>query len=247
MSLWSPVEADSGEGGVLAAHAPGTVIVLNGTGSSGKSSIARALQSVAPRPLLRLGIDAFLGRLPSHYVGLSQQAHEGLKFRLDSHGRVEAMEPGPVFHQLVRGMHRAVAALAASGMSVVMDHVLWEDAWLHDCASVLPAALFVGVRCSREVVQERARKRGDRAPGYEMFAYESVHQGRSYDVEVDTTDSDMTRCVTEIVRRSRAGPPQALAALCAQCRPDMFSEIGSFSWTWDDIHALRPSAEAPSQ
>jgi chloramphenicol 3-O-phosphotransferase len=58
-------------------------------------------------------------------------------------------------HELIRGMHRAVAALADNGTSVVVDHVLWEDAWYEDCAFVLPSALFVGVRCSKEVLIQR--------------------------------------------------------------------------------------------
>ena len=37
----------------------GTVIVLNGTGSAGKSSIVAALQALAPEPYVNVGIDAF--------------------------------------------------------------------------------------------------------------------------------------------------------------------------------------------
>jgi hypothetical protein len=41
-----------------------TVIVLNGTSSSGKSSIARALQALLPEPFLSFGTDTLLDALP---------------------------------------------------------------------------------------------------------------------------------------------------------------------------------------
>ena len=44
---------------------PTQVIVLNGTSSSGKTTLARALQAVLPDPWLTFGIDTLLGALPA--------------------------------------------------------------------------------------------------------------------------------------------------------------------------------------
>jgi chloramphenicol 3-O phosphotransferase len=41
-----------------------TVVILNGVGSSGKSSIARALQDILDEPYLHVQMDAFLDTLP---------------------------------------------------------------------------------------------------------------------------------------------------------------------------------------
>jgi chloramphenicol 3-O phosphotransferase len=41
-----------------------TVVILNGVGSSGKSSIARALQDILDEPYLHVQMDAFLDMLP---------------------------------------------------------------------------------------------------------------------------------------------------------------------------------------
>lgn len=213
----------------------GYIVVLNGTGGAGKSTLAQALQASAPRPFIHLGIDAFLTGLPRQYVGFGPRSGEGLRFRADSDGRVTMLEAGPVMHRLIKGMHRAVAAMAASGCSVIVDHVLWEQEWLADCALVLPTALFVGVRCSREMVQERTRKRGDRPPGYELFAFDAVHAERPYDVEVDTTDQDITRCVAQILGRS-ARPAEGLMALRASSiaarHQSAAVELASVSWSW---------------
>ncbi|HEV8339321.1 MAG TPA: hypothetical protein VGR25_06660 [bacterium] len=45
---------------------PGTVIILNGTSSSGKSSILRALQDLIEVPLFDGGLDRFLWMLPPY-------------------------------------------------------------------------------------------------------------------------------------------------------------------------------------
>ncbi|WP_258588919.1 phosphotransferase-like protein [Mesorhizobium sp. AR02] len=40
------------------------IIVLNGVGSAGKSSVARALQAITAAPFLHVQMDSFLAMLP---------------------------------------------------------------------------------------------------------------------------------------------------------------------------------------
>ncbi|MES0110599.1 hypothetical protein NKK46_13045 [Mesorhizobium sp. M0013] len=40
------------------------IVLLNGVGSAGKSSIARALQTIATEPFLHVQMDAFIDMLP---------------------------------------------------------------------------------------------------------------------------------------------------------------------------------------
>lgn len=47
---------------------PGTIVLLNGTASSGKTSIARALQELMPDVWLNAGVDRFLAMLPARYL-----------------------------------------------------------------------------------------------------------------------------------------------------------------------------------
>jgi chloramphenicol 3-O-phosphotransferase len=46
---------------------PGTVVVLNGTSSAGKTGIARELQTLLDEPYFSLGIDYFFGMLQLRY------------------------------------------------------------------------------------------------------------------------------------------------------------------------------------
>src|ERR1700751_3419917 len=90
---------------------PPHVIILNGVGSSGKSSTARALQKITARPFLHVAMDAFLGMLPEAMFG----REEGLIFEtiLDQGKPSVVIRTGPVVERAMRGMRHAIAAMAA--------------------------------------------------------------------------------------------------------------------------------------
>ncbi|MEX2158024.1 MAG: AAA family ATPase [Dehalococcoidia bacterium] len=179
----------------------GRVIIINGSSSSGKTSIALELQKLLePQPLL-LSIDAFLAMLPPvGHLGMSwaertneNGAVENAPLRWvfpDEPGgpvRIEVSEAG---HRLVRGMHRAIAALAQTGNDVIFEHVFLEPEWQADLRDALAAVdvTFVGVRCPLDVIEERERVRGNRVLGQGRGHYDVVHDGAIYDIEVNTNE-----------------------------------------------------------
>ena len=173
-----------------AAPQPGTIIVINGTSSSGKTSILRAIQEQFPAPYLDAGIDKFIWMLPKRY--LDRPLWDEVLGR--------AVEAGDLGHQLFGGMHRAIAALAQQGLNVVADHVLVEPAWVRDCAenfAGLPAWL-VGLRCPLEVLEARERSRRDRTLGQARAQFEKVHAHGIYDLELDTAQLTPQECAARI-------------------------------------------------
>jgi chloramphenicol 3-O phosphotransferase len=171
----------------------GEIIILNGTSSSGKSSIVKVLQEILDEPFLDAGIDKFIWMLPRRY--LNQPLWDevlGL-----------ATEAGPVGHRLMSGMHNTIAALSRAGNNVVADHVLVERPWLEECArlfSQLPA-LFVGVRCPLDVLVQREAARKDRTLGQARAQFPLVHAHGVYDLEVDTSLDSAETCALQIKRR----------------------------------------------
>lgn len=135
----------------------GNIIILNGTSSSGKTSLVRALQNVLDEPYLEAGIDKFIFMLPGRYIerplwddvlGLADRA-------------------GATGHILIAGIHRSIAELSKMRNNVIADHVLLESLWLKDCADLfaeLPAYL-IAVRCPLEVLEQRECSRRDRTLG----------------------------------------------------------------------------------
>jgi len=190
---------------------PGTIIILNGTSSSGKSSILRALQELMEVPLLDAGLDRFLWMLPRRYLN---RPHWDEVLGL-------AVQAGPVGDRLIRGMHHAIAVLALAGNHVVADHVLVEPRWVGECARLfapLPAYL-VAVRCPLPVLEERERARADqRTPGQARAQFDRVHTFTVYDLEVDTSILSPDECAARIKERLDGAAPDAFRRLVRPMR-----------------------------
>ena len=151
------------------------VIVLNGPSSSGKSTLATALQSALQQPWLHVEVDAFLRMLPVN--GLNDIV------------------------TVARGANAAVAALAREGNRVIYDCVFNSDL-IDDLRAELTdtPTLWVGVRCATEVLAQRERDRGDRMIGQARAQLAAAHEGVIYDLELDTTSSSAEACATQITQ-----------------------------------------------
>lgn len=167
----------------LPAVPPGQIILLNGTSSSGKSSIAEQLLLVLDRPYFHMSVDAISA--------------------MRAGKRTAELNPAEVAGVLARtraGFHRAVAGMAQAGNDIVVDQVLSERWRLLDCLDVLAGfdVVFVGVRCSVPELERRERARGDRPPGQAVAQLEQVHAHGSYDIECDTTVTSSVDCAIRI-------------------------------------------------
>ena len=198
----------------------GLVVVVNGASSSGKTSLARALQLLAPDPWLHAGIDRFWGMMPQAWMQLGARAEEGVSWLRgeDEYGRpVVHTVPGPVATRMARGMHRAVAALARAGSNVVSDDVFFDPAWAHDWAVALDGvdAWLVGLQCPQEELERRERGRGDRERGEARAEAALVHDGVPYDLELDSSSSPAAALAAVVLDHVATVRPRALERLRA--------------------------------
>lgn len=163
------------------------VIILNGVGSVGKSSMARALQQVSSKPFLHLAMDHFLDMLPEGMFGHA----DGLVFEPTRHegSPSVAIRTGPVVDRAMRGMRYAVAAMASQGNNLVVDEVMIEEGRDREYRDLLERAeiRFVGLFAPLDVLEARERQRGDREIGLARWQFERVHRNVAYDLEIDTT------------------------------------------------------------
>ncbi|MET1028590.1 MAG: hypothetical protein ABWY00_15590 [Dongiaceae bacterium] len=102
------------------------IVLLNGVGSVGKSSIATALQEMTSAPFLHVEMDAFLDMMPARSFGQA----EGLVFEtIEEDGRPSVViKSGPVAERTFRGMRHAIAAMAAQGNNLIVDDVMLGNA-----------------------------------------------------------------------------------------------------------------------
>ncbi|MEV6743721.1 chloramphenicol phosphotransferase CPT [Streptomyces sp. NPDC058322] len=164
------------------------MIVLNGGSSSGKSGIARCLQTVLPDPWLTFGVDTLIEAMPASM----SDSDAGIEFAPD--GEVVV---GAEFRTLETAWIEGVATMARAGAGIIVDEVFLGGAesqqrWQKALDGL--GVLWVGVRCESAVAAAREIARGDRVPGMAAAQAELVHRGVTYDLEVDTTRSEPVEC-----------------------------------------------------
>jgi len=168
----------------------GHLIFLNGTSSSGKTTIAKSLQETLDALYIRASLDVFIHQLPDKILDNPQKFSENL-------------------NDVVHCLQSSVAAQARSGMNVILDHVLENPAWLDDCLSLFSGieVLFVAVMCPLSELERRESARGDRLVGLARYQYDRVHVHGVYDLELDTSVLSVEQCVAAIVDRVNSGEP----------------------------------------
>ncbi|HKY17248.1 MAG TPA: hypothetical protein VJM33_20135 [Microthrixaceae bacterium] len=189
-----------------------TVVVLNGTSSSGKTSIAERFQdlrALAGECWVIMGIDDFLPKLPLRWRGQPGQvgamAADGALVRRV--GATAVFEFGPTGHRMLTAYRRAVRAVASSGLDVLVDEVLWDDGGWDEWHSVLAGldVKWVAVRCDPAVTAAREAGRADRFVGLALGQANVVHRRPSYDLELDSTVVSADRLASRLDTFLRTG------------------------------------------
>lgn len=98
------------------------MILLNGASSSGKSTLAKALQRALDEPFLHVSSDQFVaaGMLPDRGDGLGPFAWW------------TQMRP-----RFFAGFHRCLPALADTGNDLIVEHVIEFPAWRDELSRLL--------------------------------------------------------------------------------------------------------------
>lgn len=151
---------------------PGKIIVINGPSSSGKTTLALALQKQLDVPFIRFSFDLFI----DHKAFPSEQIRNGTF-------SWEAMRPS-----VFRGLHQCLPALATAGNNIIFDHIIETKPWLYELVSLIAEldVFFVGLHCSLPELERRETQRGDRRKGEARMDFETVHSVTSYDLELDS-------------------------------------------------------------
>jgi chloramphenicol 3-O phosphotransferase len=201
----------------------GTIVLLSGPSSAGKTSIARELQALLDEPYLLFSMDHVMKMLPARYVskipGQETPGAAGLWCDVGECDGARALvtRAGPVANGAIRAIHRGIAAMAGTGMGVIVDDVLLDPGWLDDYLDALAtfSVFFVTVRCSVDELQRREHARGDRPAGNALGDVVSLHDPGIHDLELDSGVLSARQCAARIAERL-ATPPHAFGRLRAR-------------------------------
>ncbi len=171
------------------------VIVLNGGSSSGKSSIARALQETLPGIWLTFGVDTFIDALP----GKGDSARAGITF-----GPGGTIAFSSEYRTIENSWYSGLNAMSRSGARLILDEVFLSGSigQTHLQSMFDEATLFwAGVHCKTDVAEARETQRPDRTAGMARQQASSVHDGVVSDIEVDTTFCSADECARDIAHQ----------------------------------------------
>jgi chloramphenicol 3-O phosphotransferase len=165
---------------------PSRIIFINGTSSSGKTTIARELQKRLPEPFC--------------YYASDQLADQGFRSRKAFAGAPSERE------RFFDGLHRSIVAFCEAGNDLIVEHIVEEKSWAEDLIRLLsPFDVFwVGVHAPVEELDRREQARGNRRPGEARF-HLKTHRYVQYDIEVDSTEP-LDSVLERIISAWRARP-----------------------------------------
>lgn len=164
----------------------GKIILISGTSSSGKSTLAKGLQKSLADPFLHLQLDSYIEMLP----------------------RTDDSE---MFQRMVRGLNRSVAVMSEERNNLIVDHVLIDNTWLEQLLEVLREryVLFVGLDCPLEELERRESERDARRQGFARQQFDNIHKDKVYDLELDTSVLSAEECVKRVREFYNLNEPQA--------------------------------------
>ncbi|MDQ0062704.1 chloramphenicol phosphotransferase CPT family protein [Paenibacillus harenae] len=170
----------------------GLIVFLNGTSSSGKTSISMELKNQKEIPFHHLSIDDFF-RNYFDFINNKFPDIEPTK-EVDNIGQI-------IFDPIVSVYYATIKLFSEMGLNVIVDTVIDNDKRFNDYLDVLfdYPTLFVGVICSKEELTRREQIRGDREIGLANSQYDKIYSFNEYDLEVNTEELSPTECAEKIL------------------------------------------------
>lgn len=171
----------------------GIVVLLNGTSSSGKTSISTELINQKEILFHHLAIDDFFNNYNDF---VNNKLPDELPRQID-HQVVSQI----VDDSILNMYYSTIKLFSEMGLNVVIDTVIDNDKRFNECLDVLSGqpTLFVGVLCSKEELARREQIRGDRNIGLAISQFDKVYSFNKYDLEVNTEKLNPTECAEKIL------------------------------------------------
>ncbi len=184
------------------------IIFLNGTSSSGKSTLARQIMRQSERPFLYYSIDHLVNFwIDEKFVAFENEPKDWFfhDFSLDEQGNpLTHIVDGPNAVQLHWDMIEAIAVLIEKGYDLIIDEVLWQNEIFMRYVDALCFAnkvYVVKVICELMECERRESERDDRFAGLARALYPQVYNPAiDYDLEIDTTSDDPQQAAQRVIQ-----------------------------------------------
>lgn len=180
------------------------IIYFNGPSSSGKTTLAKALQHALEEPFLHVGIDKIIGWMPekvNDWTGGEAPLGYSWKKSEDTSGNpIQELQIGPYAQKIGKTFQEVALALAKMGHHLIIDDLSFGKQQLDEWKKILKdfRVLWVGVNAPLPVLEQREKERGNRIPGSARGQFHKVHVDAAYDLEVDTHQASIVENTEKI-------------------------------------------------
>ena len=183
------------------------VIVLNGTSSAGKTTLAKAIQYVAETPYQILSFDQFRDGLPDRFRGLNSPddttGAQGINVVAERlNGEIKTyIRFGDHLQQVMHAMHQSVLAFIESDQNVILDHFVNNAITANNLMMVLANVnrILVQVTCEPDELLHREQSRPGRFPGTAETQRALMSDCLDYDLSVDSTHTDPISLANQVL------------------------------------------------
>jgi len=184
---------------------PGRIILLNGASSSGKSSLARAVQARIEEPFWHISIDHLRdsGVLPTARIRSGEFQWSAMR------------------DAFFEGFEHSLLAYVSRGNNLIVEHIMESRAWLLRLVRLLAGqdVFFVGLHCDLAELERREIARGDRRIGDARRDFHQIHSYCRYDAELDSATAHEANADRLIAAWHARTTPSALQRLLAEAEP----------------------------
>ncbi|MGG4345120.1 chloramphenicol phosphotransferase CPT family protein [Paenibacillus lautus] len=172
----------------------GLIVLMNGTSSSGKTSISMELINQKEILFHHLSIDDFF----YNYNDFIDNKFPDIEPTREVDNQVVGQI---LFDPIISVYYATIKLFSEMGLNVIVDTVIDNDKRFNDYLDVFfdHPTLFVGVLCSKEELIRREQIRGDREIGLANSQFNKVYCFNEYDLEVNTEDLNPTECAEKIL------------------------------------------------
>ncbi|WP_313641741.1 phosphotransferase-like protein [Paenibacillus sp.] len=169
----------------------GIIVLMNGTSSSGKTSISIELINQKEILFHHLSIDDFIKDFFNNKFSDIEPTRE-----VDEQVIAQIM-----FDPLISMYYSTIKLFSEMGLNVIVDTVIDNDKWFNECLDLFfdQPTLFIGVICSKEELIRREQTRGDRKIGLAASQFSKVYCIDEYDLEVNTEEMNPIECAEKIL------------------------------------------------
>jgi len=179
------------------------LLLLIGTSSSGKTTLARALQAALPDYWQYLSLDMFFSGVPPQYGGGANGPLGALGFCYENKATDASISYGTIGEQVLLGMISSAIAFVNDGTNLIFDDMILDEShaaiWRNALNDIDSTTVHLSAPIGLLTSRNKVRNNPPRLP-YNHIAANKI---LAAELSLDSGEMTVEDCVAEVARHLR--------------------------------------------